>query len=135
MKSASATHNADPINVLPNAALTLCTSATNCRMYSRGGVGGEYAEAAPGAEGSSYTLRFAGYSRPEQARGLDRSGYVEEIIREENSSAAAARYFGLMTSSNGRPRSRRARRSRRTGRISHFRRFKARRCRGRVRAR
>ncbi len=70
-------------------------------IFSRAGVGSGFAEAWPESDGDgvSQFLRFAGWSWPERAHGLDRAGYIEESVRLRQGSLVAARYFGVMTRS------------------------------------
>jgi hypothetical protein len=70
-------------------------------IFSRAGVGGGFAEARQEADddGVSRFLRFAGWSWPERAHGLDRAGYIEESVRLRQGSLVSARYFGVMTRS------------------------------------
>jgi hypothetical protein len=89
---------------------------THCRKYSveatvtllgiplasKTHVGSGYArvETTPGAQGSLVAIRFAAGSWPESARGLNRVGYIEEVVSEQAGGApAACAYFAFMTAS------------------------------------
>jgi hypothetical protein len=70
-------------------------------IFSRAGVGSGFAEAWPETDddGAWQFLRFAGWSWPERAHGLDRAGYMEESVRLRQGCLVSARYFGVMTRS------------------------------------
>ncbi|MDX2150813.1 MAG: hypothetical protein SFV54_08755 [Bryobacteraceae bacterium] len=70
-------------------------------IYSRQDVGGGYAvlEEARVDDARRLSLEFAGGSRPERARGLNRLGFIRETVLERGGALAEARYFGFMTSS------------------------------------
>jgi hypothetical protein len=89
---------------------------THCRRYSvaatvtvlgiplvsKAGVGSGCArvETASSGQGSVVGIRFAAGSWPESARGLNRVGYIEEVVREQAiGTSAASAYFAFMTSS------------------------------------
>ncbi len=68
----------------------------------RSGVGGGSAvwrESALSQGGLIRFLEFTGFSLPERAAGLNRLGFIREMLRLENGGAAESIYFGLMTSS------------------------------------
>lgn len=54
----------------------------------------------PAAERTRMRFAFAGGSRPERARGLNRFGYFSELVGPQPSNPSAARYFGFMTRSD-----------------------------------
>ncbi|MEO8660649.1 MAG: hypothetical protein ABI693_19420 [Bryobacteraceae bacterium] len=73
----------------------------NIPIFSRAGVGGGFAvyDETTDHEGRRVSLQFAGGSRPDRAKGLNRLGYIHEVVLERNSAPAEAAYFGFMTSS------------------------------------
>jgi hypothetical protein len=73
----------------------------NIPVFSRAGVGSGFAvyEELAEAEGRTISLQFAGGSRPDRAKGLNRLGYIQEVIVERNNLPAETAYFGFMTSS------------------------------------
>ncbi|HBY60035.1 MAG TPA: hypothetical protein DEH78_09445 [Solibacterales bacterium] len=70
-------------------------------IYSREDVGGGYAvfEETKVEGGRRLSIEFAGGSRPERARGLNRLGFIRETVWERGGRLEEARYFGFMTSS------------------------------------
>jgi hypothetical protein len=70
-------------------------------VYRRTDVGSGFASLAEVAreDGRSYSLRFAGSSRPERAAGLDRMGTIHEAVIEQGAALSEAAYFGVLTSS------------------------------------
>lgn len=66
-------------------------------FYTRPNVGGGWV--AYEKEGSRLSLRFAAGSNPKRARGLNRLGFIEEHVTEQEGSVSQAGYFGFMTSS------------------------------------
>lgn len=70
-------------------------------LYRRRGVGGAVAnlrEYQSGRE-SAFGISFLAGSNPDQAGGVNRFGYIEEVVVEEGAVPAEAAYFGVMTSS------------------------------------
>jgi hypothetical protein len=70
-------------------------------IFSRRGVGSGCAvlEAGDSAAGRSRALQFAAGSWPHRTRGLNRLGWMQEIVRERGGEAETAAYFGFMTHS------------------------------------
>ncbi|MCU1260251.1 MAG: hypothetical protein JWO80_3136 [Bryobacterales bacterium] len=71
-------------------------------VFSRRDVGGGYAVAEESVEGDLTTiaLQFAGGSWPEKAHGINRLGFIQEVVVEKSSGDPVdAAYFGFMTSS------------------------------------
>lgn len=70
-------------------------------IYKRRGAGGGRLELEQRRDGERDTLsiRFAAGSYPERARGLNRLGYIEEVIVSRASQVKELAYFGFMTSS------------------------------------
>jgi hypothetical protein len=70
-------------------------------IFSRAGVGAGFAvyEELAEAESRTISLQFAGGSRPDRAKGLNRLGYIQEVVVERNHKPAETAYFGFMTSS------------------------------------
>lgn len=67
-------------------------------LVSRSGVGSGCARVETAA--NVVAIRFAAGSWPESARGLNRVGYIEEVVSEQTGgSPAACAYFAFMTSS------------------------------------
>ena len=57
-------------------------------------------ETAPGTQGSVVAIRFAAGSWPESGRGLNRAGYIEEVVSEQaDGTPAACAWFAFMTAS------------------------------------
>lgn len=71
-------------------------------IFSRSGVGLGYASAEEQLTGSesSLSLRFLSGSLPERAHGLNRFGFIQETVQQNNAVMVSARYFGLMTASS-----------------------------------
>jgi hypothetical protein len=70
-------------------------------IFSRSGVGFGFAgmdERTHGAQ-QSLSLRFLSGSTPERAHGLNRFGFIQENVEQQNRTLVAADYFGLMTAS------------------------------------
>jgi hypothetical protein len=70
-------------------------------IFSRQDVGGGYAvveEAVSGTQ-SITGLQFAGGSAPERTRGLNRVGFIQEVVIEQSGCAMESAYFGFMVSS------------------------------------
>ena len=85
-------------NYRANAYILFC----GMTMFSRQDVGAGYAVAEESVEGDITTiaLQFAGGSRPEKARGINRLGFIQEVVVEKSSGDPLdAAYFGFMTSS------------------------------------
>jgi hypothetical protein len=70
-------------------------------LYRKRGVGGAIANLREYQTGnvSAFGISFLAGSNPEQAGGVNRFGYIEEVVVEEGSVPAEAAYFGVMTSS------------------------------------
>jgi len=70
-------------------------------LYRRAGVGGAQASVEETGEGASMrrTLFFAGGSDPKRAHGLNRLGWMREVVLGSGSPAAEADYFGVLSSS------------------------------------
>ncbi len=70
-------------------------------IYRRRGAGGGCVDLEQCREGDVDTLviRFRAGSYPEQARGLNRLGYIEEVVVKRASRVEELAYFGFMTSS------------------------------------
>jgi hypothetical protein len=70
-------------------------------IFSRSGVGFGFAGADSRTHGAqrSLNLRFLSGSIPERAHGLNRFGFIQESVKQENGMTVAADYFGLMTAS------------------------------------
>lgn len=70
-------------------------------IYSRASVGGAYAmiQERAGAQGHQIAIQFAAGSLPDRARGLNRFGFIQEIVTERGLVAERAEYIGLMTTS------------------------------------
>ncbi|MGH9631443.1 MAG: hypothetical protein ACRD7E_24325 [Bryobacteraceae bacterium] len=68
-------------------------------IYSRAGVGSGFAALSEVPEGSSRTtsLRFGAGSLPEHTRGLNKLGFIHEVVKEESSRLARTAYFGFLT--------------------------------------
>jgi hypothetical protein len=71
-------------------------------IFSREGVGAGTVRVEKGetAEGTStVALRFTAGSTPERARGLNRLGYIQELVVERDAKPVESAYFGFITSS------------------------------------
>lgn len=70
-------------------------------IFRRSGVGGGEASATETSDGRSTTrtLFFAAGSDPARAHGLNRVGWIREVVRESNSIPIEAQYFGVLTAS------------------------------------
>jgi hypothetical protein len=70
-------------------------------IYKRRGAGGGCVELEQCREGDRDTLciRFSAGSNPERARGLNRLGYIEEVIVSRTNAVEELAYFGFITSS------------------------------------
>jgi len=70
-------------------------------IFRRSGVGGGQVSVEETSDGTSTTrtLFFAAGSDPARAHGLNRVGWIREVIRESNSIPTEAQYFGVMTAS------------------------------------
>ncbi|HMC61265.1 MAG TPA: hypothetical protein VKJ01_18900 [Candidatus Solibacter sp.] len=70
-------------------------------IYRRAGVGGGHASLEETGEGASLrrTLFFAGGSDPKRAHGLNRLGWMREVVVGPTSAPSEAAYFGVLTSS------------------------------------
>jgi hypothetical protein len=68
-------------------------------IFSRAGVGFGFASIDERTQGARQpiSLRFLSGSTPERARGLNRFGFIQENVEQENSATVAANYFALMT--------------------------------------
>ncbi len=71
-------------------------------IVKKAGVGSGFAflEQSGLATDRQLELLFAAGSWPEQAHGLNRMGYIEELISERPGGVSGARYFGFITSSD-----------------------------------
>jgi hypothetical protein len=70
-------------------------------IFSRAGVGFGFAgtdEHSLGVQ-QKFSLRFLSGSTPERAHGLNRFGFIQENIEQNDQTTIAADYFGLMTAS------------------------------------
>lgn len=70
-------------------------------LYRKRGVGGAVANLRQYQNGreSAFGISFLAGSNPAQAGGVNRFGYIEEVVVEEGRVPAEAAYFGMMTSS------------------------------------
>ncbi len=70
-------------------------------IFSRAGVGSGFAtyREARHAGVTITTSRFGGGSDPQRARGLNRLGFIEEVVFEQAGQPVEAAYFGFMTAS------------------------------------
>jgi len=70
-------------------------------IYRRAGVGGAQASLVEEGEGASLrrTLFFAGGSDPKRARGLNRLGWIREVVVGPEAAPSEATYFGVLSSS------------------------------------
>ncbi len=71
-------------------------------IFHRSGVGGGQASLEEWSEGES-TMRklfFAAGSDAARAHGVNRVGWIREVVREANSVPIEAQYFGVLTASN-----------------------------------
>jgi hypothetical protein len=70
-------------------------------IFRRSGVGGGQASLEESSDGASTTrtLFFAAGSDPARAHGLNRLGWIREVVRESNSIPVEAQYFGVLTAS------------------------------------
>jgi hypothetical protein len=70
-------------------------------IYSRQGVGSGYAIVEQWREGTSrvMSLQFAAGSLPKRAAGLNRLGFLQEMVKWDGSGAVDVGYFGFMTTS------------------------------------
>ncbi|MCC6262613.1 MAG: hypothetical protein IT169_03475 [Bryobacterales bacterium] len=70
-------------------------------LYRKRGVGGAVANLRRYRSGneSAVGISFLAGSNPPQAGGVNRFGYIEEVVLEAGAAPAEAAYFGLMTSS------------------------------------
>ncbi len=68
-------------------------------IYSRQGVGSGYAIVEQWREGASrvMSLQFAAGSLPKRAAGLNRLGFLQEMVKWDGSGAVEVGYFGFMT--------------------------------------
>lgn len=73
----------------------------NIPIFSRAGVGSGFAvyEELAETESRTISLQFAGGSRPDRAKGLNRLGYIHEVVVEKHHAPSETAYFGFMTSS------------------------------------
>lgn len=73
----------------------------NIPIFSRAGVGSGFAvyDEMDAREIRTISLQFAGGSRPDRAKGLNRLGYIHEVVVERGNAPAETAYFGFMTSS------------------------------------
>jgi hypothetical protein len=72
-------------------------------LLHRTAVGGgrvQWSEWAEANGGSQRLIEFLGFSSPERAAGLNRLGFIRELIRTAPGRMSDAIYFGLMTASN-----------------------------------
>lgn len=70
-------------------------------IYSREGVGSGYAIVEQWKERTSQvmSLQFAAGSLPQRSAGLNRLGFLQEMVKWDGSGASDVGYFGFMTSS------------------------------------
>jgi hypothetical protein len=70
-------------------------------LYSRSGVGGAHVSVSedPAGQTNRVKIQFAAGSLPERAAGLNRFGFIEEVVEERDSRAESAEYLGLMSTS------------------------------------
>lgn len=70
-------------------------------IFRRSGVGGGQVSVEETTNGASTTrtLFFAAGSDPARAHGLNRLGWIREVVREANSIPLDIRYFGVLTAS------------------------------------
>jgi|GEM_PF-667408 len=70
-------------------------------LFRRRGVGGAVArlQRAVSTKGDAVSISFLAGSNPDQAGGVNRFGYIEEIVVERNGAPLEAAYLGLMTAS------------------------------------
>jgi hypothetical protein len=70
-------------------------------IYKRRGAGGGCVQLEQCRDGDRETLsvRFSAGSNPEHARGLNRLGYIEEVVASRASRVEELAYFGFITSS------------------------------------
>jgi hypothetical protein len=70
-------------------------------ILRRSGVGGGRASVEKSTDGASArtTFFFAAGSDPKRAHGLNRMGWIREVVLGSNSDCSEATYFGVMTSS------------------------------------
>ncbi len=70
-------------------------------VYRRSGVGGGQASLEETGEGDALrrTLFFAGGSDPKRAHGLNRLGWIREVVAGAPTAPSEATYFGVLTSS------------------------------------
>lgn len=70
-------------------------------LYRKRGVGGAIANVREYQQGSEAAMgiSFLAGSNPDQAGGVNRFGYIEEVVVEQGHVPAEAAYFGVMTSS------------------------------------
>jgi hypothetical protein len=68
-------------------------------IFSRANVGSGFATIRErhDADQAVLTLRFGAGSLPDRARGLNRLGYIEEVVVERDGSPKEAAYFGFIT--------------------------------------
>jgi hypothetical protein len=72
-------------------------------LLHRTSVGGgsvQWSEWAEANGGSERLIEFLGFSSPERAAGLNRLGFIRELVRTAPGRTSDAIYFGLMTASN-----------------------------------
>lgn len=70
-------------------------------IFTRTNVGAGYAvlEQCNSDDGHAVGIQFAAGSLPERAKGLNRSGYFQEVVHAPKTGHTKAAYFGFMTSS------------------------------------
>ncbi len=70
-------------------------------IYRRSGVGGGQASLEDASDGpaTTRTLFFAAGADPARAHGLNRLGWIREVVRQSNSIPVEAQYFGVLTAS------------------------------------
>ena len=71
-------------------------------IFSRSGVGSgsiKLDESAAAQDARTVALWFAAGSAPDRARGLNRLGYIHEVVVEKGTNVLESAYFGFMTSS------------------------------------
>jgi hypothetical protein len=79
--------------------VTATVTLLSVALVSRSGVGGCYITIED-AQPRTTAIQFAAGSWPEKARGLNRLGYIKEIVTEKTSGRpASCDYFAFMTSS------------------------------------